>query len=617
MFGPHRNGPYIDYDLRGAYPTAMAAIRMPDWVNARQVRDGEVFEADALAVMRVRFSFPESVRFPVLACDGEGRGLIFPHAGETFAWAPEVAVARNLGASIEVLEGYFIPWLDDRRPFATFIQEQTQIRQAAKAVNNTFYEMLAKETVNSAYGKTGQGLKNKSVFDTAMDDTRETGPSAITCPFFAGFTTAMVRAVLGEILNQLPFNCEVVNVITDGFLTNATRAEVLAACNGPLASLFAHWREIAAGQREDIVEEKGTTPGICGVRTRLHFSLDGGTSVAEDDETEDPAEPGNIVANVGVKFDEKDYEGCIGEPAIKQRRSELLEALFANRQPGQTRTMKRLRNARDIYDDPNCDITIDARDQKLNMEFDFKRQVDAISSGLIGRAPHLAFTTKPWASIEEFNTFRDKIDGTAFVLKTAEDLPNLEKLSQHKGHTPSSGKRRPVRRQGEGRRALATRQVQQIAASKAGKPRHIAAKLTEAGIATTPGHISQIRKDANRRAPKPTELPATTSVLDIHHRFANALPAHDGAGLPPDAQVQFLDIRAEVANRAAQLTQDTGASIQGLIMPVTATDGSGKVRLQATFTQKGETTPLTVWEVRDSNKQREGEVNNSPDKESN
>lgn len=617
MFGPYRNGPYIDYDLRGAYPTAMAAIRVPDWANARQVRDGEVFPADALAVMRVRFTFPATVRFPVLACDGEGRGLIFPQSGETYAWAPEVAVALNLGATIEILEGYFVPWLDDRRPFATFIQEQTKIRKAAKTAQNTFGEMLAKETVNSAYGKTGQGLKNKSVFDTAKADTREIDPSVITCPFFAGLTTALVRAVLGEILNGLPLHSEVVNVITDGFLTNSTRDEVMAACKGPLATLFAQWRELVAGQPEDIIEVKGETPGICGVRTRLHFSLDGGNSVSEDDDTEDPAEPGNIVANVGVKFDAEDFEGCAGELEIKQRRSELLVDLFANRQPGQTRSMKRLRNARDIYDAPDCDITIDARDQKLNMEFDFKRQIDIISSGLVGGTPHLAFTTKPWATIDEFNAFRDKIDGSAFVLKAAEDLPNLEKLSQHKSHNPSPGKRRPARKQGEGRRALTTRQAQQIAASKAGTPRHLAAKLTAAGIPTDAARIRQHRKDAARRDVKATELPAATSVLDVHHRLANALPDHDGAGLPPDAQVEFKELRLQIAREADTLSSAAGVSVLGMVVPVTASDGSGDVRLLAAFTQKGETQPLEVREVRDFAKQRRDELAGSTDNKSN
>lgn len=617
MFGPHRNGPYIDYDLRGAYPTAMAAIRMPDWANARQLRDGEVFEADALAVMRVRFSFPASVRFPVLACDGEGRGLIFPRSGETFAWASEVAVARNLGASIEVLEGYFIPWLDDRRPFAIFIQEQTQIRQAAKASNNTFYEMLAKETVNSAYGKTGQGLKNKSVFDTAKDDTRDTGPSAITCPFFAGFTTAMVRAVLGEILNKLPANRGVVNVITDGFLTNATKAEVLAACNGPLASLFADWRAIVAGQREEIVEEKGTTKGICGVRTRLHFSLDGGSSVAEDDESEDPAELGNIVANVGIKFEPEDFEDCPDDNTKKVKRSQLLEELFANRKPGQKRVMKRLRNGRDIYDDPNCDITFEISEHKLSMEYDFKRQVDVISSGHVGGREHLSFTTKPWDSVEEFNAFRDKIDGATFVLKTAADLAQMDQILQHQNHQPSLGKRRPTRKQGEGRRTMATRQAQQIAATKTGKPKQIAAQLTSAGIQTDAKQVNQYRKDAARRDSTAKELEASTSVQDVHHRLANAFPDHDGAGLPPDAQVEFRELRLAVTQEASRLSSAAGVSILGQVVPVTTSDGSGGVRLQAAFTVKGETTPLEVREVRDFTKLRRGEFEDSFDIESN
>jgi hypothetical protein len=568
-------------------------------------------------VAYIEFEFPESVRFPVFACDAGHRGLIFPRKGKTYAWAPELFVAKNLGAHIEIKDGYIIPWLDDRRPLVTFIQEQTVARRKAEAEGNALEALLAKEMVNSVYGKTGQGLKNKSVFNTSKDETEKTGPSKITCAPHAGFTTAMGRAGLAELLNRIPRTREVINVITDGFLTNATRSEVDEACRGELATLYGQWRTIVAGQPESIIEEKGSTPGVCGVRTRLHFSLDGGSAVAEGEDTEDPAEPGNIVANVGIKFEAEDFEDCPDDKAKKVKRSQLLEELFANRKPGQKRIMKRLRNGRDLYDDPNCDITFEIGQHKLSMEYDFKGRVDVISSGLVGGREHLSFTTKPWDSVEEFNAFRDKIDGAAFVLKTAADLSQLDRIMQHRDHQPTPGKRRPTRKQGEGRRAMATRQAQQIAALKDGKPRHIAAKLTASGIQTDAKQIGQYRKDAARRDMQAAELPATTSVLDVHHRLANALPDHDGAGLPPDAQVEFRELRLAVTQEAGLLSSAAGVSVLGQVVPVTASDGSGDVRLQAAFTAKGETTPLEVREVRDFAKQRMVELDDSVDNESN
>lgn len=617
MFGPWRNGPYTDYDLRGAYPTSMAAIRMPDWKNTRRLFDGDEFAPDSLVVAYIEFEFPKSVRFPVFACDGKDRGLIFPRTGKTYAWGPELFVAKNLGARIEIKEGFIIPWLDQRRPFAAFVQEQTAARRKAEAEGNALDALLAKEMVNSAYGKTGQGLKNKSVFNTMTNETEKTGPSPITCPPYAGFTTGTNRALLAEILNRIPRTREVINVITDGFLTNATRSEVDEACRGELAILFGQWRAIVAGKPESIIEEKGSTPGICGVRTRLHFSLDGGSSVAEDDENEDPAEPGNIVANVGIKFEAEDFEDCPDEKAKKVKRSQLLEELFANRKPGQKRVMKRLRNGRDIYDDPNCDITFEISEHKLSMEYDFKRQVDVISLGHVGGREHLSFTTKPWDSVEEFNAFRDKIDGAAFVLKTEADLSQIDQILQHQNHQPSVGKRRPTRKQGEGRRAMATRQAQQIAATKTGTPKQIASKLTAAGIQTDAKQVNQYRKDAARRNPSAKELEASTSVLDVHHRLANALPDHDGEGLPPDAQVEFRELRLAVTQEAGLLSSAAGVSVLGQVVPVTASDGSGGIRLKAAFTAEGETTPLEVRQVRDFAKLRRDEFDESVDNESN
>lgn len=106
-------------------------------------------------------------------------------------------------------------------------------------------------------------------------------------------------------------------------------------------------------------------------------------------------------------------------------------------------------------------------------------------------------------------------------------------------------------------------------------------------------------------------------MLDVHHRLANALPDHDGAGLPPDAQVQFRELRLAVIQEAGLLASAAGVSVLGQVVPVTASDGSGDVRLQAAFTRKGETTALEVREVRDFAKLRRGELEDSVDNKSN
>lgn len=58
----------------------------------------------------VSFQFPDSVRFPCLPVRTEQFGLFFPLAGESWATAPEIALALSLGAEITIQQGIIVPW---------------------------------------------------------------------------------------------------------------------------------------------------------------------------------------------------------------------------------------------------------------------------------------------------------------------------------------------------------------------------------------------------------------------------------------------------------------------------------------------------------------------------
>jgi hypothetical protein len=66
MFGFTEVGWWYDYDLAGAYSTAMAAIRMPDWSGIKVSHNVEDYQHDALGLARVHFRFPDDIRFPCL-----------------------------------------------------------------------------------------------------------------------------------------------------------------------------------------------------------------------------------------------------------------------------------------------------------------------------------------------------------------------------------------------------------------------------------------------------------------------------------------------------------------------------------------------------------------------
>jgi len=120
-----------DVDIRSAYSTAMALIRPPNWANVKFTKDiGELAVIDdRLSFGRVRFRFPDATRFPSLPVRAEkGRGLIYLLEGVSYCTGPELVVAINQGAEIEVKQGVIIPWADDFRPFAEFSRRITEIR---------------------------------------------------------------------------------------------------------------------------------------------------------------------------------------------------------------------------------------------------------------------------------------------------------------------------------------------------------------------------------------------------------------------------------------------------------------------------------------------------------
>ncbi|USQ95880.1 hypothetical protein [Caulobacter sp. RL271] len=107
-FGPAFEDNWTDYDLSGAYPTAMALIRTPDWRRIYVTDDVTKFTERTLGVADVDFEFPETVRFPTMPVRTEN-GLIFPRRGTTACGAPEIALALRLGASIKINHGVIVP----------------------------------------------------------------------------------------------------------------------------------------------------------------------------------------------------------------------------------------------------------------------------------------------------------------------------------------------------------------------------------------------------------------------------------------------------------------------------------------------------------------------------
>ncbi|WP_162142640.1 hypothetical protein [Aurantimonas coralicida] len=343
-FGPTPVGTYYDYDLPGAYTTAMCALRALDYDAYRWTRDLDDFEADTVGAVRVRFRFPSGTRFPCLPVRIDDK-LIFPLSGTSVCTPPEIVLARSMGAEMDVLDGVVIPYVDDHPIFGSFIQHVQAER--ARAGKGTFEDKIWKEIGNSVYGKLAQGVKQKRVFVPRYGRYDEMPPSAITAAYPAAFVTGFIRAVLGEILNGVPEDRTVVSATTDGLLTNASLAELNV--DDPLCREFRRLRWQTFGT-DDILEEKHRVAQVVAMKTRGQI-----TGKAIDGH---PV----VLAKAGVKPD-----------VPPDQHNDYMLRLFFNREPDQRHDQLSLIGFYEMWR-TESDLVALSRSVRLNLEYDFKRR---------------------------------------------------------------------------------------------------------------------------------------------------------------------------------------------------------------------------------------------------
>ena len=399
FFGASEVGDWTDYDLAGAYTTAMSLIGMPRWDQIRPSRDLGDYQPHVLGYARIRFRFPDNTRFPCLPVRTP-TGLIFPLTGETFCCAPEIYLAQTMGAQVEIIHGIILPADFNQRPFEQFIADCTKRRKLFE--KKSLEELFWKELGNGTYGKTAQGLRRKRCFDARSGTYQNLPESKITNPYFAAFVTSFVRAAVGEVMARLPLTVSVSNVTTDGFLSTATPAEALAASQGPICRLYAQARLRLVGNVE-VLEVKHQVKQALGWRTR-------GQSTLIPVEGSEP-----VLAKAGLQAPTKD----------KAEQNAWINDLFINRTANSTQTLKLLRTLPDIYKNGG-DLVSRELVRRVSMEYDWKRCPASITTRPIGDVPHLYFDTKPWLSVADYQKCRD--DWERFtsvqggVLKTESDL---------------------------------------------------------------------------------------------------------------------------------------------------------------------------------------------------
>ncbi|HGG1427313.1 TPA: hypothetical protein ACJFMQ_003908 [Escherichia coli] len=382
MMGITPEREWYDYDLAGAYTTGLLDILQPDYGNIFHSRNPEDYCGHVMGFALVSFQFPDSVRFPCLPVRTEQFGLFFPLAGESWATAPEIALALSLGAEITIQQGIIVPWRMDEPHDATNLRKQEcsvflpfvqQVRENRNHHDKgSLEEKFWKEIGNSLYGKLAQGLHAKTAFDTARGLNSPLPPSAVTQPFFAAHVTGFVRAVVGELMNALPTNATVVSVTTDGFLTDASLENI--DMSGPLSSRFQTLCDIA---------DPGSSMLTCKHQVRQLVAMKTRGQLTYKESEGFPI----VHARAGVKppadIPRDDY-------------NRYMVDLYMNRAPGQKLRRGSLISTRDMWLNESDLVAVES-EIRLNLEFDFKRQLLAPTMN----EGHLLMYSRPWDDMSQ------------------------------------------------------------------------------------------------------------------------------------------------------------------------------------------------------------------------
>ena len=367
--GPTEEDIFFDYDLSGAYTTGLTVIRPFDYENAYETRNIKEFLGDVMGFARVDFKFPAKTKYPCLPVTDPSRdGLNFPLEGISHCTAPELAMAHKLGATITIKRGVIYPWKSEERIFKPFVQKIRELRKQSE--KGSFSNQYAKLLGNSLYGKTGQGVKGKSAFDTRDMRSIKVPESRVTNAAMAAYVTGFIRAVMSEIVCKIPNERTIVNCVTDGILTNAREDEI--DLSGELCQRF----QSLVGEGGKMIEIKHEVKQALSIKTRGVATL-----IHGDNPFVDPV----VLAKVGVSA-----------PAECEDVNQYIVDLYFNRVPQQKVIQRPFTSIREQWT-KDVDVIRLSRETTLNYEYDFKRR--PVNPRMIGS--HVAFDTMPWKTIDE------------------------------------------------------------------------------------------------------------------------------------------------------------------------------------------------------------------------
>ena len=428
MFGFTELDNWVDLDLGGAYSTALSAIKIPDYNNTSVSTKASDYVKTCFGFAHLRFKFPDNTRYPCLPVRTDN-GLIFPLTGETNVCSPEIELAVNMGAEIEIIHGVIIPWASETRPFEIFSRTVREKRKTF--AKGGVLERTWKEIGNSVYGKLAQGLREKRAYDSRSDTSEPLPPSKITQPYLAAYTTSIIRAVLSELIASLPRSKTLISATTDGFLSNASLDDV--DTSGPLAQFFADLTKLMSGTRDILEVKHQYIPQVLCLKTRGQLSVgvipaDFKTLLAKAG-----AKPPIEILHSALKSIENDPSYFMPVDFKNAVENHWLLTTFINRTAETSNVVSSFIPMRDMSRQ-DADLVRQEITRKLNMDFDWKRELINPKMVLVGQVigdsspQHITLQSQPWRTIQDFKAARGAFDrwrsDKAGVLKTEVDWKN-------------------------------------------------------------------------------------------------------------------------------------------------------------------------------------------------
>lgn len=322
------DGRVYDYDLKNAYPTAMAMVYDCYWDApiAKTYTDcdlediaPEIFADNDPNVFMLAyissFEFPENVLYPCIVVM-VNKIPVYPlkysvsdkcseKVARVCVTGPELYLAYKLGAKIHIEEAYILNKLQvidendnivDSKCLSKVVKQFVVDRTAAKNAKSKICDAILKVMINSMYGKIAQNVIAKTTYSTREDDMVDIGSSTITNPVLATFITAIVRCVLLATQNQLAEKgYSVWSTTTDGFISDADEATLNSLDLYGFAKLLYDARMYLTDNTDgSYYEVKHWQDEL------LNFTTRGNVSLRCNDDEGDSMHPDGVCAHCGI-----------------------------------------------------------------------------------------------------------------------------------------------------------------------------------------------------------------------------------------------------------------------------------------------------------------------------